>query len=96
MPEVVADVGSGGHFLKARQTRQHTRTGEPYPPQLMLRELRDSWSAARHGELERAAGACEEILAATGPSLSRPAPPSISPRSSPPQGGSSAGGSRPA
>jgi trimethylamine--corrinoid protein Co-methyltransferase len=63
MTDVVADVGPGGHFLKAKQTRQHMRSGELYVPQLMLREPYDAWSIARRGELERAVAAVEEILA---------------------------------
>ena len=63
MTDVVADVGPGGHFLKARQTRQHMRAGELYVPRLMLREPYDAWSVARGGELARAVAAVEEILA---------------------------------
>jgi trimethylamine--corrinoid protein Co-methyltransferase len=63
MPDVVAEVGPGGHFLKARQTRQHMRSGEIYVPELMLREPYDSWSVAKRAELERAVTAVEEILA---------------------------------
>ena len=63
MLDVVADVGPGGHFLKAKQTRQHMCSGELYMPQLMLREPYDAWSIAKRGELERAVAAVEEILA---------------------------------
>lgn len=52
MLDVVADVGPGGHFLKAKQTRQHLRSGELYMPQLMLREPYDAWSIAKRGEPE--------------------------------------------
>jgi trimethylamine--corrinoid protein Co-methyltransferase len=80
MLDVVADVGPGGHFLKAKQTRQHLRSGELYMPQLMLREPYDAWSIAKRGELERAghrpkplpAGAAEridEVIAAAGREL---------------------------
>lgn len=65
--DVVADVGPGGHFLKAKQTRQHMRSGELYMPQLMLRELYDAWSIAKRGELERAVAAVEEMLAGPRP-----------------------------
>jgi trimethylamine--corrinoid protein Co-methyltransferase len=63
MADVVAEVGPGGHFLKAKQTRQHMRSSELYMPQLMLREPYDAWSVAKRGELERAVAAVEEILA---------------------------------
>lgn len=63
MLDVVADVGPGGHFLKAKQTRQHLRSGEFYMPQLMLREPYDAWSIAKRGELERAVAAVKEMLA---------------------------------
>ena len=63
MPDVVAEVGPGGHFLKAKQTRKHMRSGELYMPQLMLREPYDAWSIAKRGELERAVAAVDEILA---------------------------------
>ncbi len=69
MEAVVAEVGPGGHFLKARQTRQFMRGGELYVPQLMLREPYESWSARRADEVERAKAAVDEILA-----THRPAP----------------------
>jgi len=62
MTDVVADVGPGGHFLKARQTRRHLRSGELHTPRLLLREPYEMWSATRVGEVERAAEAVEEIL----------------------------------
>jgi trimethylamine--corrinoid protein Co-methyltransferase len=67
MTDVVADVGPGGHFLKAKQTRQHMRSGELYVPELMLREPYEAWSVASHGELERAVAAVDKILAAHRP-----------------------------
>ncbi|HEY5169593.1 MAG TPA: trimethylamine methyltransferase family protein [Thermoleophilia bacterium] len=69
MEEVVAAVGPGGHFLRARETRQFLRRGELYTPRLMPREPFESWSAARTAETrrateeQRAVAAVEEILA---------------------------------
>jgi trimethylamine--corrinoid protein Co-methyltransferase len=63
MADVVAEVGPGGHYLKAKQTRRHMHSGELYMPRLMLREPYDAWSVAKRGELERAVAAVEEILA---------------------------------
>jgi trimethylamine---corrinoid protein Co-methyltransferase len=63
MTGVVADVGPGGHFLKARQTREYMRSGELYLPELMLREPYEVWRAGKQGEVARAVAAVEEILA---------------------------------
>ena len=63
MADVIADIGPGGHFLKARQTRQFMRAGELYVPRLLLREPYDSWSVERKSELDRAVDAVEAILA---------------------------------
>lgn len=69
MAGVVAAVGPGGHFLKARETRRFLRGGELYSPRLNLREPYEAWSAARAGatgraaEVERAVAAVEDILA---------------------------------
>jgi trimethylamine---corrinoid protein Co-methyltransferase len=69
MEEVVAAVGPGGHFLRARETRRFVRRGELYSPRLMPREPFEAWGAARTAETrraaeeERAVAAVEEILA---------------------------------
>jgi trimethylamine--corrinoid protein Co-methyltransferase len=69
MADVVAAVGPGGHYLRARETRQFLRRGELHVPRLLLREQYESWSAERVGqtrpspEVERAVAAVEEILA---------------------------------
>jgi trimethylamine--corrinoid protein Co-methyltransferase len=69
MENVVGAVGPGGHFLRARETRQFLRRGELHSPRLLLREPFESWNAARAGktlpspEVERAVAAVEEILA---------------------------------
>ena len=69
MEEVIASVGPGGHFLRARETRQFLRRGELHAPRLMPREPFESWSAARTAETrrsseeQRAVAAVEEILA---------------------------------
>jgi trimethylamine---corrinoid protein Co-methyltransferase len=69
MEDVVRAVGPGGHYLKARETRQFLRRGELQAPRLLTREPFESWSAARAGadgraaEVERAVAAVEEILA---------------------------------
>ncbi len=54
MTGVVAEVGPGGHFLKARQTRQYMRSGELYLPELMLREPHEAWRDGRQTEVGRA------------------------------------------
>ncbi len=75
MEEVVAAVGPGGHFLRARETRQFLRRGELHSPRLMPREPFEAWSAARTAETRRAAeeqraiAAVEEILATHHPVL---------------------------
>ena len=69
MEDVVAAVGPGGHFLRARETRQFLRRGELHAPRLLAREPYEAWSAARTAETRRAAeeqravAAVEEILA---------------------------------
>jgi trimethylamine--corrinoid protein Co-methyltransferase len=69
MEEVVATVGPGGHFLRARETRQFLRRGELHAPRLMAREPFEAWSAGRTAETrrateeQRAVAAVEEILA---------------------------------
>ena len=63
MTGVVADVGPGGHFLKARQTRQYMRSGELYLPELMLREPYEAWRDGKTAEVGRAVAAVEQILA---------------------------------
>ena len=63
MTDVVAEIGPGGHFLKAKQTRQFMRAGELYVPRLLLREPYDTWSIEKKSELERAVDAVETILA---------------------------------
>jgi trimethylamine--corrinoid protein Co-methyltransferase len=63
MTGVVADVGPGGHFLKARQTRQFMRSGELYVPDLMLREPYEAWRDGKQAEVGRAVAAVEQILA---------------------------------
>jgi trimethylamine--corrinoid protein Co-methyltransferase len=63
MTGVVADVGPGGHFLKARETRQYMRSGELYLPELMLREPYEVWRDGKKAELGRAVEAVERILA---------------------------------
>jgi trimethylamine--corrinoid protein Co-methyltransferase len=63
MTGVVADVGPGGHFLKARQTRQYMRSGELYLPELMLREPYEVWRDGKKAELGRAIEAVERVLA---------------------------------
>jgi trimethylamine--corrinoid protein Co-methyltransferase len=72
---LVADVGPGGQFLRARETRRFLRAGELLAPRLLRREPYEAWSAARApgtrwaAEVDRAAAAVEEIL-----STHRPAP----------------------
>ena len=61
MTDVVAEVGPGGHFLKAKATRRFIRGGEFYAPRLMPREPYDAWSVDRVTEVERATAAVEEI-----------------------------------
>ena len=63
MTGVVAEVGPGGHFLKARQTRQYMRSGELYLPELMLREPYEAWRDGKQAEVGRAVAAVERILA---------------------------------
>jgi len=63
MSRLVDEVGPGGHYLKARETRRYLRGGELHIPRLMLREPYETWLAeGRAGEVERAGAAVEEIL----------------------------------
>ena len=50
MEDVVAAVGPGGHYLRARETRQFLRRGELLAPRLMQREPFEAWSGARTAE----------------------------------------------
>ncbi len=83
MTDVVANVGPGGHFLKARETRRFLRAGELFSPRLQLREPFEAWSAERpegvrsSAEVDRAVAAVEEILATHRP---KPLPPGASDR----------------
>ena len=69
LEELVARVGPGGHYLRARETRDFLRRGELLPPRLLQREPFEAWSAARAdgprpaAEVQRATAAVEEILA---------------------------------
>lgn len=63
MTDVIAEVGPGGHFLRARETRRHLRSGELYVPRLLLREPYDAWSLTCEDELDRAVADVERILA---------------------------------
>jgi trimethylamine--corrinoid protein Co-methyltransferase len=69
MEDVVRAVGPGGHYLKARETRDFLRRGELHAPRLLAREPFEAWSAARAAggphaaEVGRAVAAVEEILA---------------------------------
>ena len=75
LEDLVGRVGPGGHFLRARETRQFLRRGELLAPRLLAREPYEAWSAARTpetrqpAEVRRAVAAVEEILSAH-----RPAP----------------------
>ena len=71
MLDLVAEVGPGGHFLKARRTRRYLRGDELYSPRIMLREPYEAWSVERRDEFHRAAAAVDEILATHRP---RPLP----------------------
>ena len=71
MLDLVAEVGPGGHFLKARRTRRYLRGDELYSPRMMLREPYEAWSVERRDEFHRAAAAVDEILATHRP---RPLP----------------------
>ena len=62
MTGVVDAVGPGGHFLSARETRNHLRAGELHVPQLLLREPYETWSVSRRDEVARACAAVDEIL----------------------------------
>ena len=69
MEDVVAAVGPGGHYLRARETRQFLRRGELHAPRLLQREPFEAWNGARTAETcrsaeeQRAVAAVEEILA---------------------------------
>ena len=62
MTGVVDAVGPGGHFLSARETRDHLRAGELHVPELLLREPYETWSVSRRDEVARASAAVDEIL----------------------------------
>jgi trimethylamine--corrinoid protein Co-methyltransferase len=68
MVDVVAAVGPGGHYLKARETRRFLRRGELHAPRLLRREPFESWSSVRGAvpmraaEVDRAVAAVEDIL----------------------------------
>jgi trimethylamine--corrinoid protein Co-methyltransferase len=69
--ELIHEVGPGGHFLKARETRRFLRAGEHFQPRVFLRGSDpEVCSAAR--DLERATAEVERILATHEP---KPLPP---------------------
>lgn len=48
--EDIARVGPGGHFLKAKSTRQAARSGEFYHSRMLPHDSYESWQAARSPE----------------------------------------------
>lgn len=62
MLDVIARVGPGGHYLKAKETRRLLRSGEHLAPRLMLRPSYEAWEHDPRGELERATEIVDELL----------------------------------
>ena len=63
MLDLIASVGPGGHFLKAKETSRMLRSGEHLVPETFLRPTYDAWIAEGKSELDRAVERVEEILA---------------------------------
>jgi trimethylamine--corrinoid protein Co-methyltransferase len=62
MLDVIASVGPGGHYLKAKETARMLRSGEHLAPQLFPRLTYDAWLADGRSELDRAIERLEDIL----------------------------------
>jgi trimethylamine--corrinoid protein Co-methyltransferase len=63
MLDLIAEVGPGGHYLKAKPTRAFLRSGEHFIPQFFLRSSYEAWLGDPRSELERAGERVDEILA---------------------------------
>jgi trimethylamine--corrinoid protein Co-methyltransferase len=63
MLDLIAEVGPGGHYLKAKQTRTFLRSGEHFIPEFFLRSSFEAWLGDPRSELERAGERVDEILA---------------------------------
>jgi trimethylamine---corrinoid protein Co-methyltransferase len=62
MYDLIARVGPGGHYLKAKETRRY-RTAEHLSPKVFVRETAPETSAPGAADLERARQRVEQILA---------------------------------
>jgi trimethylamine--corrinoid protein Co-methyltransferase len=67
MLDLIAEVGPGGHYLKAKQTRTYLRAGEHFVPDLFVRSSYEAWLADPRSEVERATERVEDILASHRP-----------------------------
>lgn len=62
MLDVIARVGPGGHYLKAKETKRLLRSGEHLAPQIMPRPSYEAWEQDPRSELQRATEIVEELL----------------------------------
>lgn len=62
MLDVIARVGPGGHYLKAKETKRLLRSGEHLAPCLMPRPSYEAWAQDPRSELQRATEIVEELL----------------------------------
>jgi trimethylamine---corrinoid protein Co-methyltransferase len=62
LADLIGEIGPGGHFLAAKQTRRFMRAGDLYQPQAYQRVSYDQWKAAGVTDVERAHEAVDQIL----------------------------------
>jgi len=60
---LIDEVGPGGHYLAARETRRFLRAGEVYHPQAYERVSYDQWQALGRSDIEALTARADELLA---------------------------------
>jgi trimethylamine--corrinoid protein Co-methyltransferase len=62
MPDLVREVGIGGHFLGQRRTLEFLKKGEHFEPKLSFRASYESWHDRRYDEVECARERAAHLL----------------------------------
>jgi trimethylamine--corrinoid protein Co-methyltransferase len=62
MPDLIREVGIGGHFLGQRRTLEYLKKGEHFEPKLSFRASYESWQDRRYDEVECARERAAHLL----------------------------------
>jgi trimethylamine--corrinoid protein Co-methyltransferase len=62
MPDLIREVGIGGHFLGQLRTLEYLKKGEHFEPKLSFRASYESWSDRRYDEVECARERATHLL----------------------------------